>query len=161
MATSEARSAASRLNGSKSVGPTSTCGKQISSRNSLKHGLSGQGIVIAEVDENSVRIGGDNSLHISEVNWFVERTPDAPVFPMTLPAVPEEEQRTVEAICGAMVQALHARGHPTSGRTGSYQCMSANRAPRAGASSSAMCIIAGRYIAAASRKSIHTANCPP
>jgi hypothetical protein len=54
MPTSEARSAASRINGSKSVGPTSTSGKQISSRNSLKHGLSGQGIVIAEVDETEV-----------------------------------------------------------------------------------------------------------
>src|SRR3984957_8007946 len=54
MPTSEARSAASRLNGSKSVGPTSTRGQQISSRNSLKHGLSGQGIVIAEVDETEV-----------------------------------------------------------------------------------------------------------
>jgi len=37
-------------------------------------------LVIAEIDENSVRIGGDNSLHISEINWFVERTPDAPLF---------------------------------------------------------------------------------
>jgi hypothetical protein len=54
MPTSEARSAASRLNGSKGVGPTSTSGKQISSRNSLKHGLSGKGIVIAEVDETEV-----------------------------------------------------------------------------------------------------------
>jgi hypothetical protein len=54
MPTSEARSAASRLNGSKSVGPTSTRGREISSRNSLKHGLSGQGIVIAEVDETEV-----------------------------------------------------------------------------------------------------------
>jgi hypothetical protein len=54
MATSEARSAASRLNGSKSLGPTSTRGREISSRNSLKHGLSGQGIVIAEVDEAEV-----------------------------------------------------------------------------------------------------------
>ena len=54
MATSEARSAASRLNGSKSKGPTSTLGRQISSRNSLKHGLSGQGIVIAEVDQAEV-----------------------------------------------------------------------------------------------------------
>jgi hypothetical protein len=54
MPTSEARSAASRINGSKSVGPTSTRGREISSRNSLKHGLSGQGIVIAEVDETEV-----------------------------------------------------------------------------------------------------------
>jgi 4-hydroxybutyrate CoA-transferase len=63
-------------------------------------------LVIAEIDESSVRIGGDNSLHISEINWFVERTPDAPVFPMTPPAVPEEERRTVEAICGAVAKEL-------------------------------------------------------
>src|ERR1700722_3583353 len=54
MPTSEARSAASRINGSKGVGPTSTQGREISARNSLKHGLSGQGIVIAEVDETEV-----------------------------------------------------------------------------------------------------------
>ena len=54
MATSEARSAASRLNGSKSRGPKSTEGKEISRQNSLKHGLSGRGIVIAEVDEAEV-----------------------------------------------------------------------------------------------------------
>jgi hypothetical protein len=54
MPTSEARSAASRINGSKGVGPTSALGREISARNSLKHGLSGQGIVIAEVDETEV-----------------------------------------------------------------------------------------------------------
>ncbi len=54
MPTSEARSAASRLNGSKGQGPTSTRGREISARNSLKHGLSGRGIVIAEVDEAEV-----------------------------------------------------------------------------------------------------------
>ena len=32
-------------------------------------------LVIAEIDENSVRICGDNALHISEIDWFVERTP--------------------------------------------------------------------------------------
>lgn len=63
-------------------------------------------LVIAEIDENSVRIGGDNSLHISEIDWFVERTPDAPVIPLTPPSVPEEERRTVEAICGAVAREL-------------------------------------------------------
>jgi len=63
-------------------------------------------LVIAEIDPNSVRIGGDNSLHISEIDWFVERTPDAPVFPLTLPPVPEEERRVVDAICGAVAREL-------------------------------------------------------
>ncbi len=63
-------------------------------------------LVIAEIDENSVRIGGDNSLHISEIEWFVERTPDAPIIPLTPPPVPEEERRTVEAICGAVAREL-------------------------------------------------------
>ena len=63
-------------------------------------------LVIAEIDENAVRIGGDNSLHISEIDWFVERTPDAPVVPLTPPPVPEEERRTVEAICGAVAREL-------------------------------------------------------
>ena len=42
-------------------------------------------LVIAEIDENSVRICGDNALHISEIDWFVERTPDAPVPPLAPP----------------------------------------------------------------------------
>jgi len=63
-------------------------------------------LVIAEIDENSVRIGGDNSLHISEINWFVERTPDTPVFPLKPPPVPEAERCTVEAICGAVAREL-------------------------------------------------------
>ena len=63
-------------------------------------------LVIAEIDENAVRIGGDNSLHISEIDWFVERTPDAPVIPLTPPPVSEEERRTVAAICSAVAREL-------------------------------------------------------
>ncbi len=63
-------------------------------------------LVIAEIDPNSVRIGGDNSLHISEINWFVERAADAPAIPLTPPPVPEEERRVVEAICGAVAREL-------------------------------------------------------
>lgn len=63
-------------------------------------------LVIAEIDEQAVRIGGDNSLHISEIDWFVERPPDAPVISLTPPPVPEEERRTVEAICGAVAREL-------------------------------------------------------
>jgi len=63
-------------------------------------------LVIAEINPSSVRIGGDNSLHISEIDWFVERTADAPVPPLTAPPVPEEERRVVEAICGAVAREL-------------------------------------------------------
>jgi hypothetical protein len=54
MPTSEARILANRANASKSTGPTSESGKERSRENSLKHGLSGQGIVIAEVDQAEV-----------------------------------------------------------------------------------------------------------
>ncbi len=63
-------------------------------------------LVIAEVNHGSVRIGGDNSLHISEIDWFVERSPDAPMVPLTAPPVPEEERRVVDAICGAVAREL-------------------------------------------------------
>lgn len=58
-------------------------------------------LVIAEIVPDKVRIGGDNSLHISDIDWFVERSPDAPSMP-TIPAPPEEEQRLVTTI-GEMV----------------------------------------------------------
>ena len=54
MPTSEARILANQKNASKSTGPTSTAGKERSRQNSLKHGLSGQGIVIAELDQAEV-----------------------------------------------------------------------------------------------------------
>jgi hypothetical protein len=54
MPTSQARSDASRLNGSKSRGPVSTQGREISRQNGLKHGLTGQGIVLADEDVSEV-----------------------------------------------------------------------------------------------------------
>src|SRR5438105_15625323 len=56
-------------------------------------------LVIAEIDPSLVRIGGDNSMHISEVDWFVERSPDAQRLPDKLPAVSDDEKRTVATIC--------------------------------------------------------------
>lgn len=63
-------------------------------------------LVIAEVVPDAVRIHGDNSMHISEIDWFVERSPDAPVVPLTPPPVPEEEKRTVDAICATVAREL-------------------------------------------------------
>ena len=58
-------------------------------------------LVIAEIDPNQIHVGGDNSMHIAEIEWFVERSPDAPALP-TLPPAPDEEQKIVNAI-GEMV----------------------------------------------------------
>jgi 4-hydroxybutyrate CoA-transferase len=63
-------------------------------------------LVIAEIDSRLVRIGGDNSMHISEVDWFVERSPDAPSLPLLLPPIPEEEQRIVNTICETVAHEL-------------------------------------------------------
>ena len=35
-------------------------------------------LVLAEIVPDMVRIGGDNAMHISAIDWFVERAPDAP-----------------------------------------------------------------------------------
>jgi 4-hydroxybutyrate CoA-transferase len=63
-------------------------------------------LVIAEIDPDSVRIGGDNAIHVSEIDWFVERTPETPVVPLVAPPVPEEEKRLVSAICEAVARQL-------------------------------------------------------
>lgn len=57
-------------------------------------------LVIAEVDPGAVRIGGDNSMHISEIDYFVERAVDPPE--LKAPPPPEEEQRAIATI-GAIV----------------------------------------------------------
>src|SRR5438270_13414441 len=46
---------ANRLNCQKSQGPTSVRARQISARNSLKHGLTGAGTVLAEGDEPALQ----------------------------------------------------------------------------------------------------------
>jgi 4-hydroxybutyrate CoA-transferase len=57
-------------------------------------------LVIAEVDPRTVRIAGDNSMHISEIDYFVERAVEPPKIEP--PPPPEEEQRAIETI-GAIV----------------------------------------------------------
>ena len=54
MHVSEARVAANRANPTRSTGPTSTEGKNQSRRNSLKHGLTGEGVVLPEGDQAEV-----------------------------------------------------------------------------------------------------------
>ena len=62
-------------------------------------------LVIAEIVPDKVRIGGDNSMHISAIDWFVERAPDAPQLPAPPPAS-EEEQRVVSTICATVAREL-------------------------------------------------------
>jgi 4-hydroxybutyrate CoA-transferase len=57
-------------------------------------------LVIAEIDPRSIRVGGDNSMHISEIDYFVERTVGMPEIAAPPPS--EEERRTVDTI-GALV----------------------------------------------------------
>ena len=61
-------------------------------------------LVIAEIDESLVRVMGDNAIHISEIDYFVERTIGLPNIP--IPPVPEEEARIVDAICTAVAKEL-------------------------------------------------------
>jgi hypothetical protein len=54
MQVSEARLAANKVNSTRSTGPTSQRGKSVSRRNSLKHGLTGAGVVLLEGDQAEV-----------------------------------------------------------------------------------------------------------
>jgi hypothetical protein len=55
MRTSEARIKANKINSAKSKGPTTIEGKEKSRRNGLKHGMTGQGIVVPHADEDEVK----------------------------------------------------------------------------------------------------------
>jgi len=61
-------------------------------------------LVIAEIDPKSVRIGGDNSIHVSEIDWFVERQVALPDTPLPQPS--EEEKRIVATICQIVAKEL-------------------------------------------------------
>ena len=61
-------------------------------------------LVIAEIDKKSIRVGGDNSIHISEINYFVERTIELPEI--NLPQPGEEEARNIATVCGTVAKEL-------------------------------------------------------
>ena len=68
-------------------------------------------LVIAEVDPCSIRVGGDNSMHMSEIDYFVERTVGMPEI--KVPPVSEEERRTVDTIGAALPIAVPVAAVPT------------------------------------------------
>src|SRR5208282_1590906 len=61
-------------------------------------------LAIAEIDKNSIRVGGDNSIHISEIDYFVERTIELPVI--KLPEPSEEEARNIATVCAIVAKEL-------------------------------------------------------
>jgi hypothetical protein len=66
MATSEARIQANRANSLKSTGPLSTSGKSRSRANSLKHGMTGAGIVLP--NEAAVEVDAKIAAYAEELN---------------------------------------------------------------------------------------------
>ena len=61
-------------------------------------------LVIAEIDPKLVRIGGDNSIHISEIDYFVERTLQLPEI--TLPQPSAEEARNIATVCETVAKEM-------------------------------------------------------
>jgi 4-hydroxybutyrate CoA-transferase len=61
-------------------------------------------LVIAEIEPKLIRVGGDNALHVSEIDYFVERTIELPE--LKLPEPNEEEKKQIEAVCGMVATDL-------------------------------------------------------
>ncbi len=61
-------------------------------------------LVIAEIDPKSIRVGGDNQIHVSEIDWFVERSIELPE--VTLPQPSEEEKRVIDTVCAMVAKEL-------------------------------------------------------
>jgi hypothetical protein len=77
MPTSEARIQANRQNAAHSTGPRTEAGKERSRRNSLKHGLTGEGIVLTQADANEVDrreiVFADELIAVGEVGQILAR----------------------------------------------------------------------------------------
>ncbi len=61
-------------------------------------------LVIAEIDRKQIRVCGDNSIHISEIDYFVERTVEFPE--VNVPPPSEEEARNVATVCQLVAKEL-------------------------------------------------------
>jgi 4-hydroxybutyrate CoA-transferase len=61
-------------------------------------------LVIAEIEPNYIRAGGDNQMHISEFDYFVEKAID---FPTVIgPPQSEEETRATATVCATIAKEL-------------------------------------------------------
>ena len=61
-------------------------------------------LVIAEIDTKLIRVGGDNALHVSEIDYFIERTLELPELKLPVPG--PEEQKQIDAVCGTIAREL-------------------------------------------------------
>jgi 4-hydroxybutyrate CoA-transferase len=61
-------------------------------------------LVLAEIEPNYIRVGGDNQMHLSEIDYFVERAVDFPQG--ILPPPNEDEQRAIETVCATIAKEL-------------------------------------------------------
>ncbi len=59
-------------------------------------------LVIAEIEPNYIRVGGDNQMHLSEIDFFIERALDFPEG--ILPPVNEDEQRAISTVCATVAK---------------------------------------------------------
>ncbi len=64
----------------------------------------GAGMVIAEVQENFIRTHGENYVHVSEIDWFVEAT--IPTGSAPTPPPPAEDVLATEVICTMVASEL-------------------------------------------------------
>jgi len=61
-------------------------------------------LVIAEIDSKFIRVGGDNQIHISEVDWFVERKL---VLPKVAPPQPSPEEKSIiDTVCAMVAREM-------------------------------------------------------
>jgi 4-hydroxybutyrate CoA-transferase len=59
-------------------------------------------LVIAEIDPKLIRVGGDNQMHLSEIDYFVEGV--MPFPEAILPPPNEEEQRAIATVCATVAK---------------------------------------------------------
>src|SRR5579872_1161289 len=59
-------------------------------------------LVIAEIEPKLIRVGGDNQMHFSEIDYFIEREIGFPEA--ILPPPNEEEQRVIATVCATVAK---------------------------------------------------------
>ncbi len=66
--------------------------------------VKGAKLVIAEIQEDFIRTGGENFVHVDQIDWFVEGAQPPPPPPQAPPS--DEEVAQVEAICTSVAVEL-------------------------------------------------------